>query len=78
MPLAGFEPTIPVFKRTKTFKALDRPATVTGTLPLLLIINKNLLIMFCEMNTVFMHRFLNVKADDMCTYVYSKYHALKS
>jgi hypothetical protein len=31
MPLAGFEPTIPVFKRTKTFHALDRAATVTGT-----------------------------------------------
>jgi hypothetical protein len=31
MPLAGFEPTIPVFKRAKTFHALDRAATVTGT-----------------------------------------------
>jgi hypothetical protein len=31
MPLAGFEPTIPVFKRPKTFHALDRAATVTGT-----------------------------------------------
>jgi hypothetical protein len=30
MPLAGFEPTIPVFKRAKTFHALDRVATVTG------------------------------------------------
>jgi hypothetical protein len=30
MPLAGFEPTIPVFKRAKTFHALDRAATVTG------------------------------------------------
>jgi hypothetical protein len=30
MPLAGFELTIPVFKRTKTFYALDRAATVTG------------------------------------------------
>jgi hypothetical protein len=30
MPLAGFEPTIPVFKRAKTFHALDREATVTG------------------------------------------------
>jgi hypothetical protein len=31
MPLAGFEPTIPVFKRAKTFHALDRAATVTYT-----------------------------------------------
>jgi hypothetical protein len=31
MPLAGFEPTIPVFKRAKTFHPLDRAATVTGT-----------------------------------------------
>jgi hypothetical protein len=30
MPLAEFEPTIPVFKRAKTFHALDRAATVTG------------------------------------------------
>jgi hypothetical protein len=30
MPLAGFEPTIPVFKRAKTFHALHRAATVTG------------------------------------------------
>jgi hypothetical protein len=30
MPLAGFEPTVPVFKRAKTFHALDRAATVTG------------------------------------------------
>jgi hypothetical protein len=30
MPLAGFEPTIPVFKRAKTFHALDRAASVTG------------------------------------------------
>jgi hypothetical protein len=32
MPLAEFEPTIPVFKRAKTFHALDRAATVTGYL----------------------------------------------
>jgi hypothetical protein len=32
MPLAGFEPTIPVFKRAKTFHALDRAAIVTGRL----------------------------------------------
>jgi hypothetical protein len=30
MPLAGFQPTIPVFKRAKTFHALDRAATLTG------------------------------------------------
>jgi hypothetical protein len=30
MPLARFEPTIAVFKRAKTFHALDRAATVTG------------------------------------------------
>jgi hypothetical protein len=29
MPLEGFEPTIPVFKRAKTFHALDRAAIVT-------------------------------------------------
>jgi hypothetical protein len=31
MPLAGFEPTIPVSKRAKIFHALDRAATVTGS-----------------------------------------------
>jgi hypothetical protein len=31
MPLAGFEPTIPVFKQAKTFHILDRAATVTGS-----------------------------------------------
>jgi hypothetical protein len=30
MPLAGCEPTIPVFKRAKTFHALDRASSVTG------------------------------------------------
>jgi hypothetical protein len=30
MPPAGFVPTIPVFKRAKTFHALARAATVTG------------------------------------------------
>jgi hypothetical protein len=30
MPLVGFEPTIPVFERTKTVHALDRAATVIG------------------------------------------------
>jgi hypothetical protein len=30
MHLTGFEPTIPAFKRAKTFHALDRAATVTG------------------------------------------------
>jgi hypothetical protein len=30
MPLAGFEPTIPVLKRAKTFHALDGAATVAG------------------------------------------------
>jgi hypothetical protein len=30
MPLAGFELTIPVFKREKTFYTLDRAATVAG------------------------------------------------
>jgi hypothetical protein len=30
-PWVGFEPTIPVFERTKTFDALDRAATVMGT-----------------------------------------------
>jgi hypothetical protein len=31
MPLVGFEPTIPVFKRAKTFHDLDRSTTVTGS-----------------------------------------------
>jgi hypothetical protein len=30
MPRMGFEHTIPVFERAKTFHALDRAATVTG------------------------------------------------
>jgi hypothetical protein len=30
MPLFGFEPTTPVFKRAKTVHALDRAATVIG------------------------------------------------
>jgi hypothetical protein len=30
MPLAGLEPTIPVFKRAKTLHALDGAATVAG------------------------------------------------
>jgi hypothetical protein len=30
MPRVGFEPTIPVFERTKTVHALDRAATVMG------------------------------------------------
>jgi hypothetical protein len=30
MPQLGFEPTIPVFKRAKTFRVLDRVATVIG------------------------------------------------
>jgi phage gp36-like protein len=28
MPLVGFEPTIPVFERAKTVRALDRAAAV--------------------------------------------------
>jgi hypothetical protein len=31
MPLVGFKPTIPVFKRAKTFHALDHAAAVTST-----------------------------------------------
>jgi hypothetical protein len=30
MPRVGFEPTIPVFGRAKTFRTLDRAATVVG------------------------------------------------
>jgi hypothetical protein len=29
----GFEPTMPLFERAKTFHALDRAATVTGITP---------------------------------------------
>jgi hypothetical protein len=32
MPQVGFESTIPVFERAKTVHALDRAATVIGTL----------------------------------------------
>jgi hypothetical protein len=32
MPQVGFEPTIPLFERTKTVYALDCAATVIGTL----------------------------------------------
>jgi hypothetical protein len=32
MPLVGLEPTIPVFKRAKTFHTLDRAATLIGLL----------------------------------------------
>jgi hypothetical protein len=31
MPCVGFEPTIPASERAKTVHALDRSATVTGT-----------------------------------------------
>jgi hypothetical protein len=30
MPRVGFEPTIPVFEQTKTFRVLDRAATVVS------------------------------------------------
>jgi hypothetical protein len=30
MPRVGFEPTIPVFERAKTVRALERAATVIG------------------------------------------------
>jgi hypothetical protein len=30
MPRVGFEPTIPVFGRAKTFRSLDRAVIVTG------------------------------------------------
>jgi hypothetical protein len=30
MPQVGFEHTIPIFERAKTFHALDRAATVIG------------------------------------------------
>jgi hypothetical protein len=30
MPVAGFEPTFPVFERAKMVHALDRAATVLG------------------------------------------------
>jgi hypothetical protein len=33
MPRVGFEPTIPVFERAKTFHATDRAATVIGQFP---------------------------------------------
>jgi hypothetical protein len=39
MSLAGFETTVPVFKRAKTIHALDRAATVTGIMILLVAVN---------------------------------------
>jgi hypothetical protein len=39
MPRVVFEPTIPVFKRAKTFHALDRVGTLIGALPELYCIN---------------------------------------
>jgi hypothetical protein len=33
MHQVSFEPTIPVFERTKTVHALDRASTVTGSCP---------------------------------------------
>jgi hypothetical protein len=42
MPVVAFEPTIPVFKRAKTFHALDRAATVTGTVSWLLRIKREI------------------------------------
>jgi hypothetical protein len=38
MPWVGFEPTIPVLERAKTFHILDRAATVIGTSGLIIII----------------------------------------
>jgi hypothetical protein len=38
MPWVGFDPTIPVFERTKTIHALDRAATVIGWVPSVLLI----------------------------------------
>jgi hypothetical protein len=50
MPWVGFEPTIPASEKAKTFNALDRVATVTGSsLDLFLIINI----------TVFLLKFIN-------------------
>jgi hypothetical protein len=46
MPLAGFEPTIPVFKRAKTFYALGRAATVTGTIKRLVGVKFSFVIIF--------------------------------
>jgi hypothetical protein len=39
MSWAGFEPTIPASKRAKTVNALDRAATVTGRVDMLVINN---------------------------------------
>jgi hypothetical protein len=46
MPLAGFEPTIPVFKRAKTFHASDRAATVTGYIAIYLPLKPPMLYQF--------------------------------
>jgi hypothetical protein len=53
MPLAGFEPTIPVFKRAKTFHALDRAATVTGNKCLYHHLNRNISIIIITISPLF-------------------------
>jgi hypothetical protein len=44
MPQVGFEPTIPVFERAKRVHALDRAATVTGTLHIYIYIHNMILL----------------------------------
>jgi hypothetical protein len=51
MPLARFEPTIPVLKRAKTFHALDRSATVSGTTTLSLMYNTHLILTTAHMSS---------------------------
>jgi hypothetical protein len=43
MPRVGFEPTIPVFERTKTVHALDGAVTLIGS-------NSSLLTLICILN----------------------------
>jgi hypothetical protein len=41
IPWVGFEPTMRAFKRTKTFHALDRAATVTGEIAVISFVRNN-------------------------------------
>jgi hypothetical protein len=53
MPPVEFERTVPVFESTKSFNALDRATTVTGSYYLI---------------TIFLHVWLNVSVDFMPTF----------
>jgi hypothetical protein len=77
MPRVGFEPTIPAFKRAKTFHALDRAANVIGTfnyshkkihigcLPFRSVLSRNFLIsvVILLQSNIFLHSQLDVNGS---------------